>query len=325
MLDQAARSKRFGLLAVCGSISLILLFLGGWLTYVGLGPWYYQLRFPPFQPPDWVFTPMWIVVLSLLAWATWKVVSADGNRPSMKLALALYGAQCVLNAGWSLLFFTLQRPDAALWELLVLDVTLALMVFAYARVSKMAGLLLTPYLVWLLFATAINGWIVQFNTPFNRAATMQSSSLNHHAHMQKAIEMAQANPKAPFGSVLVDRRTGQIVASGVNQSSANPTLHGEIAAINDYAAKGGTDWHELTLYTTAEPCCMCQGAILWSDIREVVFGTAISKLKSLGWKQIDIPAEEVVARSWDTAVSILGGVCAEECDQLFAESPRHLN
>jgi tRNA(Arg) A34 adenosine deaminase TadA len=146
---------------------------------------------------------------------------------------------------------------------------------------------------------------------------MQSSSLEHDAYMQKAVELAHQNPKLPFGSVLVDRRTGEIVASGVNQSSSNPTLHGEIAAINDYARQGKTDWKHLTLYTTAEPCCMCQGAILWSGIRKVVYGTSISRLKELGWRQIDIPAREVVARSWDTKVVIVDGVRTTECDQLF--------
>ncbi len=152
---------------------------------------------------------------------------------------------------------------------------------------------------------------------------MQSSLLDHALYMKKAIDLGKTNPEAPFGAVLVDRRTGVAVGSGVNQSSLNPTLHGEIAAINDYALQRGTDWHELTLYTTAEPCCMCQGAILWSGIREVVFGTSISQLKSLGWKQIDISSEEVVARSWNPDVPILGGVCAEECDRLFRDALGH--
>jgi tRNA(Arg) A34 adenosine deaminase TadA/tryptophan-rich sensory protein len=310
-------AKRYDILALAACLSLTLLLLGGWLTYLGLGPWYYELDFPPFQPPAWVFTPAWTVVLSLLAWATWCVSRQESQTRGVGLALALYGAQCVLNAGWSLLFFTLQRPDVALWALLVLDVTLLLMIVAYARIAKTAGLLLLPYFAWLLFSTAINGWIVQFNTQFGSAATVHFSSVDHDAHMQKAIEVARQNPKAPFGSVLVDRRSGKVVASGVNQSSENPTLHGEMAAINDYVRQGKTDWNQLVLYTTAEPCCMCQGAILWSGIREVVFGTSISQLKSLGWRQIDIAANEVVARSWDPDVQIVGGVRAAECDQLF--------
>ena len=149
---------------------------------------------------------------------------------------------------------------------------------------------------------------------------MQSPSLDHTGYMKKAMDLGKTNPRAPFGAVLVDRRTVAVVGSGVNQVSLNPTLHGEIAAINDYALQCGTDWLELTLYTTAEPCCMCQGAILWSGIREVVFGTSISQLKEIGWKQIDIASEEVVDRSWNPNVHILGGICADECDRLFREA-----
>ena len=147
--------------------------------------------------------------------------------------------------------------------------------------------------------------------------TLHSSSLDHDAHMRTAIELAKMNPKAPFGSVVVDRQTGKMVASGINQSSLNPTLHGEIAAINDYSLRGNEAWDRLTLYTTAEPCCMCQGAILWSGIREVVYGTSILQLISLGWRQIDIPAQEVVRRSWDRDMVMVAGVCETECNRLF--------
>lgn len=60
------KALRLNSLAVVAAISLILLLLGGSLTYLGLGPWYYRLGFPPFQPPFWLFTPAWLVVLSLL-------------------------------------------------------------------------------------------------------------------------------------------------------------------------------------------------------------------------------------------------------------------
>jgi tRNA(Arg) A34 adenosine deaminase TadA len=147
--------------------------------------------------------------------------------------------------------------------------------------------------------------------------TVHSSSLDHDAFMQRALELARENPKAPFGCVLVDQPTGKEVATGINQSSRNPTMHGEIAAINDYARRPDNAWGQLTLYTTAEPCCMCQGAILWSGIREVVFGTSIAELMALGWRQIDLPAQEVVNRSWDRGVIIVPGVRAAESTQLF--------
>ena len=146
---------------------------------------------------------------------------------------------------------------------------------------------------------------------------MDVSDREHSVSMQKAIALARENPRAPFGTVLVDRRTHERVASGINQSHENPTQHGEIVAINDYVAQGGTDWDQLILYTTAEPCCMCQGAILWSGIRHIVFGTSISRLMELGWRQIDISAQEVIARSWATEAVVVGGVHRVECDQLF--------
>jgi tRNA(Arg) A34 adenosine deaminase TadA len=151
---------------------------------------------------------------------------------------------------------------------------------------------------------------------------VHSSLSVHDALMRRAIELAHENPKAPFGCLLVDQRSRRVVATGVNQSAANPTLHGEIVAINDYARRANTGWGQLTLYTTAEPCCMCQGAILWSGIRKVIYGTSIAELIALGWKQIDLPSQEVVNRSWDPHVVIIGGVSADECKQLFSRAQK---
>ena len=78
----------------------------------------------------------------------------------------------------------------------------------------------------------------------------------------------------------------------------------------------------MRLYTTAEPCCMCQGAILWAGIPEVVFGTSISTLQRLGWHQIDIPAEEVVRRTPFAECALIGGVLEHECDELFVAAKR---
>lgn len=166
MTQRETVAKRYDLAAWYGGMSLVLLLLGGWLTGVGMGPWYRALKFPPFQPPGWAFTPAWIAIFALLAAATWEVARHEGVRRGVALALALYGAQLALNAGWSLLFFAMERPDAALWEILVLDGLLAAMIWAYGRVSRRAGWMLVPYLAWLLFATAINGWIVQANGPW---------------------------------------------------------------------------------------------------------------------------------------------------------------
>ena len=142
--------------------------------------------------------------------------------------------------------------------------------------------------------------------------------LDHERFMRRAIELASNVSHVPFGAVIVDRRSGQIVAEGWNKSSANPTWHGEIDAINRLAElQPEFDGNQLVLYTTAEPCPMCQGAILWSGIGTVVYGTSIRFLQSRGWRQIDILAEEVVRRSPSWRCTVIGGVLEKECNALF--------
>jgi tRNA(adenine34) deaminase len=145
------------------------------------------------------------------------------------------------------------------------------------------------------------------------------SDLDHERHMRRAIELAGNVLDLPFGAVIVDRDSGKILAEGWNKSSINPTLHGEIDAINQLDfSDPRIDCKNLALYTTAEPCLMCQGAILWTGIETVVFGTSIRTLQRLGWRQIDILAEEVIRRSPAWKCTIIGGVLEKECDALFA-------
>jgi tRNA(adenine34) deaminase len=136
--------------------------------------------------------------------------------------------------------------------------------------------------------------------------------------MRRAIERGRTNPQHPFGTIIVDRSTGAVLAEGVNGSGSNPLWHGEIVAINHCVQQlADVNWPSLTLFTTAEPCPMCMGAILWCGISSVVYGTSIATLAQLGWNQIDIRATEVVARSHRTNCDVIPGVLVRECDALF--------
>ena len=104
---------------------------------------------------------------------------------------------------------------------------------------------------------------------------------DHEYFMRLAIEVAQQNRRAPFGTVLVDDDSKCVVAQGINQTRLNPLLHGEMDAIGNYAATKLNRWQSLRLYTTAEPCCMCQAAIVWAGIPEVIFGTSIAQLNAI--------------------------------------------
>lgn len=139
--------------------------------------------------------------------------------------------------------------------------------------------------------------------------------------MEQAIETACQNLQRPFGALLVDTREGEVIASAVNRSYRNPVAHGELEVIRAAGknAKGDVRWSECTLYTTAEPCPMCMSGILWAGIARVVYGSSIRTLHKLGYRQIDLRAEEVIARAaGDLGCELRGGVKEAECDALFA-------
>ncbi|MBV9251724.1 MAG: nucleoside deaminase [Acetobacteraceae bacterium] len=141
--------------------------------------------------------------------------------------------------------------------------------------------------------------------------------------MRLAMEIGRRNPAAPFGAVIISRTDGTVMASGVNDSRASPTLHGEIAAMNDYVGKHGNQgWMDQSLYTTAEPCPMCMSALVWARIGGVVYGTSIGGLRQFGFDQIGINAAEVVRAASFYNGSLKGGVLAAETDALFANRTR---
>ena len=141
--------------------------------------------------------------------------------------------------------------------------------------------------------------------------------------MQIAIQMAKHNPSAPFGAVVVDNKTGKILGQGWNASQVNPTYHGEIVAMNDCLKKHPkVNWANTTLYTTAEPCSMCQSAVIWAGVSRVVFATSIEYLKSHGWNQINISAAEVNAKAPFYKGTLTGGVLADKTDPLFDRTPK---
>ena len=136
--------------------------------------------------------------------------------------------------------------------------------------------------------------------------------------MRRAIAVAKRNPTYPFGAIVTRIADGRVLAEGVNASSRNPMLHGEVAAMNDYLHHhGNRDWAEMVLYTTAEPCSMCMSALVWAGIGGVIFGTSLDGLKRAGIDQIDISAAYVAAASSFWRGELLGGVLASETDALF--------
>ena len=124
--------------------------------------WFDQLDKPSFNPPSWVFSPVWTTLylfMGVAAWLVWR--HPDSRRRTT--ALALFAVQLVLNAAWTPIFFGAQAPGWALIEQLALDGTAIATAVAFARIDRRAGALFVPYLAWLAFATILNAAIVSAN------------------------------------------------------------------------------------------------------------------------------------------------------------------
>jgi tryptophan-rich sensory protein len=138
--------------------------LGALMT--DLGPWYSNLRKPDWQPPDWLFGPVWTLIFGLCALSGYLAWHNAPNRGGRDGVIALFALNGFLNVLWSALFFRLKRPDWALPESGLLWLSILLMIVALPRYSKAAGALLLPYLAWVSFATILNWSVVALNAPF---------------------------------------------------------------------------------------------------------------------------------------------------------------
>ncbi|MEO7875469.1 MAG: TspO/MBR family protein [Dokdonella sp.] len=131
-----------------------------------LSAWYYALQKPSWQPPDWLFGPVWTTIFALAALSGLLAWRRAPDATSRRRMLIVFAANVVLNVVWSVLFFRMHRPDFALYEVSLLwssIVTLMVLMWNYSRTSS---LLLTPYLVWVSFASILNLAIIRLNGPF---------------------------------------------------------------------------------------------------------------------------------------------------------------
>ena len=158
------RSSKFKPIIIAALAAFTVAMVGGLITEIG--PWYLGLAKPAWQPPDWLFGPAWTLIFSLAAASGVIAWRNAPNQASRNLMLALFALNGFLNVFWSLLFFKLKRPDWALMEVGFLWLSVALLMLVLWRYSRKASLLLTPYLVWITFAAALNWATVRLNAPF---------------------------------------------------------------------------------------------------------------------------------------------------------------
>lgn len=154
-------SKWLSLLAFV-AICLGVAAIGGLATAHSLGSWYEGLHKPAFNPPQWIFGPVWTVLYLLIAVAGWQVWRRRGLT-SVPAALWVYALQLLLNLAWSFLFFGARRIGLALGEVLVLLAVIVLNTVLFWRIDELAGVLLLPYAGWVGFASLLNAAVWRLN------------------------------------------------------------------------------------------------------------------------------------------------------------------
>jgi translocator protein len=147
------------------SLALVALVaaVGGAATSRSVGDWYDGLERAPWNPPAWLFGPAWTILYVLMAVAAWLIAREGLADPAVEVALTLYAVQLALNLGWSLVFFGLRRPGAALIVIGALFLAIAATAIAFHPISPAAAWLLVPYLAWVAFAASLNAWIAFAN------------------------------------------------------------------------------------------------------------------------------------------------------------------
>ena len=136
---------------------------GSLVTTPAISTWYSSLNKPSFNPPNWLFAPVWTALYFLMGASLYLVWSKGLKDKKVRTALFLFVLQLILNILWSFLFFGLRSPFLAFIEIVVLWAAIFVTMLNFLKISKPAGFLLLPYLLWVSFASLLNFFIFRLN------------------------------------------------------------------------------------------------------------------------------------------------------------------
>lgn len=138
--------------------------IAGFFTASSVKTWFITLNKPSFNPPSYVFAPVWTTLYIMMGIAFYLVWIKATDTALQRKAMTVYFIQLLLNFCWSFLFFYIERPDLAFIDIVLLWISIVATLVLFYRISKPAGWLLVPYLLWVSFASALNYAIWQLNS-----------------------------------------------------------------------------------------------------------------------------------------------------------------
>jgi translocator protein len=139
------------------------LIVGQLATFPNLAPWYAGLAKPSFNPPNWIFGPVWTVLYLLMAFAVWRVLRLPGRTSARRLALTLFFLQLALNVAWSFMFFSAHSPLLGMLNIVPQWISIVATTAIFYRVDRIAALCLLPLVAWVAFAVVLNFTILKLN------------------------------------------------------------------------------------------------------------------------------------------------------------------
>lgn len=164
-VSSASRRRRAIELLVIAALVFAAAYIGTAATIPNIPTWYAALNKPSFNPPNWLFGPVWTVLYGVMVWSFWRVLNTARGQPSLRLATFAFGVQLVLNALWSVVFFGMHRPGLALLVVAALEVSVIVMILRFARIDRWAAGSQLPYAFWVAFASILNLSIFLLNLP----------------------------------------------------------------------------------------------------------------------------------------------------------------
>lgn len=145
-------------------ICLFAGFIGSFFTTTAIPTWYASINKPSFNPPNWLFGPVWTFLYILMGISLYIIWDKDVKNKKIKNnALMIFGIQLFLNVLWSVIFFGLKSPFYAFIEIMFLWVTILFTIISFYKISKTASFLLIPYILWVSFASLLNFYVWVLN------------------------------------------------------------------------------------------------------------------------------------------------------------------
>jgi tryptophan-rich sensory protein len=138
-------------------------FIGSQWTDTGPGTWYEGIEKPAWNPPGWVFAPVWSALYLAMAFAAWVVWRSSESLRHAVPSLGAWSIQLALNLAWTYVFFERESPEAGVVDIALLWLAILLTILLFVRRSRVAALLLVPYILWVTYAAAITIEIARLN------------------------------------------------------------------------------------------------------------------------------------------------------------------